>query len=68
VYEFSLKNGGWNLVSNFTAAGTQPKDWFGWAVKIDGNTAVVGSPYHGGKGNKGSFSTTYTCIIFLCFE
>ena len=52
AYVFELAPQGWVPTAKLTAPGAAAGDWFGYAVALDGDRAVVGAPqpYNGGRG------------------
>ena len=50
VYIFEHRKNSWGQQARINAKDAAVKDWFGWAVAIDGNTAVVGAYEDGGQG------------------
>jgi hypothetical protein len=50
IFERDKKKGDWVEVARFGTEDAATSDWFGWAVAIDGDTAVVGAWEDGGQG------------------
>ena len=50
IFERDKGKGDWVEVAKFNTEDGALSDWFGWAVAIDGNTAVVGAWEDGGQG------------------
>lgn len=44
------KKGGWEEVARFESEDGASSDWFGWAVDVDGGTAVIGAWEDSGQG------------------
>lgn len=45
AYVFRFRNGSWVMEQKLLASNGAAFDYFGWSVSLDGNTAVVGSPW-----------------------
>ena len=50
IYIFEHGKNSWEQQARINTKDAAVKDWFGWAVAIDGNTAVVGAYEDGGQG------------------
>jgi putative cell wall-binding protein len=50
IFTTPLAGGAWTQHNKLFASDSAMSDMFGWAVAIDGNTAVVGAPYKGAGG------------------
>ena len=54
AYVFVRSGGSWNQQAKLTASDPAIGDRFGWAVAVNGDTAVVGAPYKGTHNDTGS--------------
>ncbi|HEX4964198.1 MAG TPA: CARDB domain-containing protein [Thermoanaerobaculia bacterium] len=59
VYVFGLVSGTWVQQQKVTAADAAPFDNFGFSLAFDGNTAVVGAPFHDRGSAKGNAGAAY---------
>ena len=48
VYIFTREGNDWEIVNHLTTPDDGTRDWFGWDVALDGDTAVVGAYEDGG--------------------
>ncbi len=49
VYIFERQKKSWEVINHFPSPDNKARDWFGWNVAIDGDTALVGAYEEGGK-------------------
>lgn len=51
VFVYRHDNGAWEVEQRLTESNARPYDFFGAALDVDGNIAVVGAPSHDGLGS-----------------
>jgi hypothetical protein len=61
AYVFARSRGSWSQQVKLTASDATADDWFGFAVSISGNTAVVGAYADDDAGSKSGSAYIFTC-------
>ncbi len=70
AYVFARSGSTWSQEAYLKASNTDPADYFGIAVALSGNTAIIGAPYEasgatGIDGDQGDNGTTYAGAAYV---
>ncbi len=60
AYIFSREGESWSQQAKLIASDSQPMDYFGGAVAISGDTAIVGAPFAAGAGSASGAAYVFT--------